>query len=152
MIVMPSFPSLFILLTNSAVLVPAVTATVLLRKSSPVLIALLVRVIHLNCGTKNVYENPTCVCRLVILAVELHSTWTVQLDTSGRRVAEVTGLYLTVRLGRPSLAFTASATRLHSSNEKPIGCKLSSRYDKGIELSRWPMVMAPVSFTFFSVP
>jgi Autotransporter beta-domain len=34
MMVMPSLPSLFILLTNSAVLVPAVTATVLPRKSS----------------------------------------------------------------------------------------------------------------------
>ena len=51
---MPSLPSLLSLLTNSAVLVPAVTATVLPRKSSAVLMSLLVRVIHLNCGTKNV--------------------------------------------------------------------------------------------------
>src|SRR5262249_56641492 len=48
--------------------------------------------------------------------------------------------------------FTASTTCLHSSIESPMGCNLSSRYDNGIELSRWPMVKVPVSFTFFSVP
>src|SRR5215467_109827 len=152
MMVMPRLPSLFSLLTNSAVLVPAVTATVLPRKSSAVLMSVLVRVIHLNCGTKNVYENPTCACRLVILAVEPHSISTVPLATRGRRVADVTGLYLTLRFGMASFAFTASTTCLHSSIENPIGCNLSSRYDNGIELSRWPMVMVPVSFTFFSVP
>src|SRR5262245_44270468 len=152
MMVMPSLPSLLSLLTNSAVLVPAVTATVLPRKSSAVLMSLLVRVIHLNCGTKNVYEKPTCACRLVILAVEPHSTSTVPLATRGRRVADVTGLYLTLRFGRASFAFTASTTCLHSSIENPMGCNLSSRYDNGIELSRWPMVNVPVSFTFFSVP
>src|SRR5262249_14436061 len=136
MMVMPSLPSLFILLTNSAVLVPAVTATFFARRSSAFLMSLLVRVIHLNCGTKNVYENPTCVCRLVMLAVEPHSMSTVPLATSGRRVADVTGLYLTGRLGRPSFAFTASTTCLHSSIENPTGWSLSSRYDKGIELSR----------------
>src|SRR5258708_1513169 len=77
---------------------------------------------------------------------------TVPLATSGRRVADVTGLYLTLRFDMASFAFTASATCLHSSIENPIGCNLSSRYDNGIELSRWPMVMVPVSFTFFSVP
>src|SRR5215468_5446285 len=77
---------------------------------------------------------------------------TVPLATSGRRVADVTGLYLTPRFGMASFAFTASTTCLHSSIENPIGCNLSSRYDNGIELSRWPMVMVPVSFTFFSVP
>src|SRR6516162_6584126 len=57
MMVMPSLPSLLSLLTNSAVLVPAVTATVLPRKPSAVLMSLLVRVIHLNCGTKNVGKS-----------------------------------------------------------------------------------------------
>src|SRR5262249_36854220 len=152
MMVRPSLPSLLSLLTNSAVLVPAVTATVLPRKSSAVLMSLLVRVIHLNCGTKNVYENPTCCCRLVILAVEPHSMSTVPLATRGRRVADVTGLYLTLRFGMTSFAFTASTTCLHSSIENPIGCNLSSRDDKGNETSRWPMVMVPVSFTFFRVP
>src|SRR6266853_1919109 len=36
-----------------------------------------------------------------MLAVEPHSMSTVPLATSGRRVADVTGLYLTVRLARP---------------------------------------------------
>src|SRR5262245_39785041 len=112
----------------------------------------LARVIHLNCGTKNVKENPTCACRLVMLAVEPHSISTVPLATSGRRVADVTGLYLTLRFGMASFAFTASTTCLHSSIENPIGCNLSSRYDNGIELSRWPMVKVPVSFAFFRVP
>src|SRR5215469_4686796 len=105
---MPRFSSLFILLTNTAVLVPAVTATVLPRKSSALLMLPSVRTIHLNCGTKNVYENPTCCCRTVILAVEPHSMSTVPLATSGMRVAEVTGLYLTFRSGMPNFAFTAS--------------------------------------------
>ena len=61
---------------------------------------------------------------------------TVPLATSGMRVADVTGLYLTLRLARPSFAFTASTTCLHNSIENPTGCSLSSRYDKGIELSR----------------
>src|SRR5262245_11058820 len=112
----------------------------------------LARVIHLNCGTKNVKENPTCFCRLVMLAVEPHSMSTVPLATSGMRVAEVTGLYLTVRPARPSFAFTASATCLHSSIENPTGCNLSSRYDNGSELSRCPIVKVPVSLAFFSVP
>src|SRR5262245_13452286 len=77
---------------------------------------------------------------------------TVPLATRGRRVADVTGLYLTLRFGRASFAFTASTTCLHSSIENPMGCNLSSRYDNEIELSRWPMVKVPVSFTFFNVP
>src|SRR5215813_3441941 len=152
MMVMPSLSSLFILLTNSAVLVPAVTATVLPRKSSAVLMSPLLRAIHLNCGTNTVKENATCFCRLVMLAVEPHSMSTVPLATSGMRVAEVTGLYLTSRLGVPRFAFTASTTCRHSSIENPTGCNLSSRYDKGTELSRCPIVKVPVSFTFFSVP
>src|SRR5262245_21163841 len=70
---------------------------------------------------------------------------TVPLATSGRRVADVTGLYFTLRFGMASFAFTASTTCLHSSIENPIGCNLSSKYDNGIELSRWPMVKVPVS-------
>src|SRR5262249_19253761 len=129
MMVMPSLPSLFILLTNSAVLVPAVTATGLPRKSSGPLMPVLVRAIQLNCGKKNVQENPPCACGLVIWAVEPHSMSTVPLATRGRRVADVTGLYLTLRFGRASFAFTASTTCLHSSIENPMGCNLSSRYD-----------------------
>src|SRR5215469_17400677 len=133
---MPRFSSLFILLTNTAVLVPAVTATGFPRKSSALLMLLSVRTIHLNCGTKNVYENPTCCCRTVILAVEPHSMSTVPLATSGMRVAEVTGLYLIFRFGAANFAFTASTTCLHNWIEKPTGINLSSRYDKGSELSR----------------
>src|SRR3990167_8488372 len=33
-----------------------------------------------------------------------------------------------------------------------MGCCLSSRYENGIEDSRWPTVIAPVSLIFFSVP
>src|SRR5262245_52016224 len=87
-----------------------------------------------------------------MLAVEPHSMSTVPLATSGMRFAEVTGLYLIARPGVPSFAFTASTTCLHNSIEKPTGCKSSPRYDKGSELSRWPIVKVPVSFTFFSVP
>ena len=87
-----------------------------------------------------------------MLAVDPHSMSTVPLATSGMRVAEVTGVYATVRSGMPSFAFTASTTRLHSSIEKPTGRNLSSRYGSGIELSRWPTVKVPVSFTFFNVP
>src|SRR5262247_494918 len=112
----------------------------------------LARVIHLNCGTKNVKENATCFCRFVMLAVEPHSMSTVPLATSGMRVAEVTGLYLTSRFGVPRCAFTASTTCRHRSIENPTGCNLSSRYDKGTELSRCPIVKVPVSFTFFKVP
>src|SRR5262249_58810785 len=136
MMVMPGSPSLSIVWRNGGVWGPAVTATVFPRRSSALLMSLLVRVIHLNCGTKNVEERPTCVCRLVMLAVEPHSMSTVPLATSGRRVADVTGLYLTARLGWPSFAFTACTTCLHSSIENPTGCNFSSRYDRGIELSR----------------
>src|SRR5262249_32520474 len=87
-----------------------------------------------------------------MLAVEPHSISTVPLATSGMRVAEVTGLYATLRLEVPSLALTACATGLPSSVEKTMGCHRSSRYDNGIELSRWPMVKVPVSLIFFKVP
>src|SRR5262245_15577482 len=64
---------------------------------------------------------------------------TVPLATRGRRVADVTGLYLTFRFGMASFAFTASTTCLHSSIENPIGCNLSSRYDNGIERHRFAL-------------
>ena len=71
-----------------------------------------------------------------MLAVEPHSMSIVPLATSGMRVADVTVLYATRRLGMPSFAFKVSTTCLQSSIEKPMGCNLSSRYDNGIELSR----------------
>src|SRR3972149_4764858 len=33
-----------------------------------------------------------------------------------------------------------------------MGCCLASRYENGIEDSRWPTVIAPVTLIFFSVP
>src|SRR2546429_157229 len=101
---------------------------------------------------KWVLVKEICFWRSALLVVEPHSRSMVPLASNGMRVDDVTGLSLTSSLSSLSSFFTASTILKQMSMAKPIGFWLSSRYENGIDESRWPSVIAPVSLMFFNVP
>src|SRR5882672_423089 len=108
MMFMPRFFSTFNSVAFLMLVVPEVETTVLpLRSVSDLMFEDFFATYRLAV-TKCVIVNDTCFWRSRLLVVEPHSRSIVPFAINGMRVAEVTGLRLTLRLGILRSALTAS--------------------------------------------
>src|SRR5450830_693722 len=103
-------------------------------------------------ATKWLGAKATCCWRATELVVVAQSRSTVPFCIRGMRLSEVRVVYSTRSAGKPSLAFTASTILRQMSFENPIGSLPPlATYENGMELSRLPMRMTPLSLILRSV-
>src|SRR6185369_11524697 len=133
--------SLLIRMAKPTAFDPWVTTTGLPLRSNALLNPALVFTSQRGWLTKVATENATTRWRSALLAVPPHSMSMVPLAISGIRFEELTGWYCTARLGMESFCLMRSTMTRHRSIEMPMGFCSPSRYEKGMDDSRYPIAI-----------